>query len=339
MDDTVARLLWTLTMDDTVARLLKGDQRALSRLISLLESGDTRTPEILAAVHSHTGLAYCVGVTGPPGVGKSSLVDRLTGLMRDERLSVGIIAVDPTSPYSGGSFLGDRIRMQRHYLDPGVFIRSMATRTGTGGLPRMVQGAVRLLDASGKDVVVVETAGVGQTELAIMGVADTVMVTLMPGAGDIIQALKAGIMEIADIYTVNKADLEGADHMIVAITSMIKMAASEDDWTPRVMATDALSGRGLPELYQEVRRHRDFLEDTARLGERREERRSREFFGAIEEELARRVKRLLARDAALGRVLTQVKNGEADPYAAAQSLLDGDLNRLAGEPAAGNDEG
>ena len=317
-------------MDDTLAQLLNGDQRALSRLISLIERGDPRAVEVIAKVYPHTGRAYCIGITGPPGVGKSTTVDRLAEAMRAQGLHIGIIAVDPTSPYSGGAFLGDRIRMQRHYLDPGVFIRSMATRESSGGLPRFVQGVVRLLDASGKDVVMVETVGVGQTELSVMGVADTVVVTLMPETGDIIQTLKAGLMEIADIYVVNKADREGADQMVVAITSMLKMALSPGDWTPPVLATQAHKNEGIPELYLNIQHHRDYLERTSQLERRREDRRRAEFLGTIEEELGRRLKELIARDVTLSTILEEVKNGQREPHSAAMKLLDGDLSLLEG---------
>jgi LAO/AO transport system kinase len=312
-------------MDDTVSRLLAGDQRALSRLISALELGDPRGAEVLAQLWPYTGKAYCIGITGPPGVGKSTIVDRMAELMRSQGLSVGIIAVDPTSPYTGGSFMGDRIRMQRHYLDPGVFIRSMATRDNPGGLPRVVRGAVRLLDASGKDMVIVETVGVGQTELGVMGVADTVIVTLMPGMGDIIQTLKAGLMEIADVFVVNKADKEGADQMVVAITSMLKMASNTGEWTPPVVSTQAHNNNGVSRLYEQVEGHRHFLEQTSRLESRRGERRVQEFMGTIEAELSRRVRALIDADQTLSAALEDVKKGELEPYSAALKLVDEDL--------------
>lgn len=317
-------------MDETVSRLLNGDQRALSRLISLIERGDTRGAEALAQVFPHTGKAYCIGVTGAPGVGKSTLVDRLAETMRRDDLSVGIIAVDPTSPYSGGAFLGDRIRMQRHYGDPGVFIRSMATRQSPGGLPRIVRGAVRLLDASGKDMVLVETVGVGQTELGIMGVADTVIVMLTPESGDIIQTLKAGLMEIADIYVVNKADQEGADRMMVAITSMLNMAIEPGDWRPPVLAAQAHKNEGVDELYRNIQDHRDYLMRTSRLEQQRGDRRSEEFLGTIEDELNRRLKDSIANDLALSSILEGVKSGEMDPYSSALKLLDGNIPILKG---------
>ncbi len=315
-------------MDEIVRKLLSGDQRALSRLVTLIERGDSRGAEVLAEVYPHTGKAYCVGVTGPPGAGKSTLVDQLAGLWRDQGRSVGILAVDPTSPFSGGAFLGDRIRMQRHYLDSGVFIRSMATRKGSGGLPRMVRGAVRLLDASGKDVVMVETAGVGQTELGIMGVADTVVVVVVPEAGDSIQTLKAGLMEIADIYVVNKADRDGANQMVIAINSMLKMGLAPTEWTPPVLATQAHKNEGVPELHSAIQRHRKHLEGTSRLERRREERRGEEFMGTVEEEIGRRLKELVATDPSLKAVFEDVKRGEREPYSSAISLLEGSSSLL-----------
>ena len=200
-------------MSEIAERLLAGEQRALSRLITLLERGDPSAAEAMKVVDGQTGRAYTVGITGPPGAGKSTIVDQLTQLVRETGLTVGIIAVDPTSPFSGGAILGDRIRMQRHYLDSGVFIRSVATRGQSGGLPRIVKSMVRALDASGIDLILVETVGVGQTELGIISVADTVLVALNPESGDTIQTLKAGVMEIADLYLVNKADRDGANHL------------------------------------------------------------------------------------------------------------------------------
>ena len=315
-------------MDESVSRLLDGDQRALSRLISLIERGDPRGVEVMAEVYPHTGKAYCIGVTGPPGVGKSTIVDRLAAIMRSDGLSVGIIAVDPTSPYSGGAFLGDRIRMQRHYLDPGIFIRSMATRENPGGLPRMVRGAARLLDASGKDMVLVETAGAGQTELGIMGMADTIVVTLMPGAGDMIQTLKAGLMEIADIYVVNKADREGANQTVTAVRSMLRMDTNPGKWTHPVLATQAHKDQGLSELYAAIQRHREFLEQTSQLERRRSDRRQNEFLETIEEELSGRLKQLMVKDLGLSAILEGVKGGDIEPYSAAMNLLKGDASLL-----------
>ena len=255
-------------------------------------------------------------------MGKSTLVDAFTELLRRTGLTVGIIAVDPTSPFSGGALLGDRIRMQRHYLDSGVFIRSISTRGQSGGLPRVVKSLVRLLDASGKDVILVETVGVGQTELGIMGVADTVVVALMPGAGDAIQTLKAGIMEIADIYLVNKADQPGADQVVAAIKSMLQLAPVEADWEPPVVTSQARTGEGINNLWAKVQEHQQFLRSSSLLEQRRSQRRQREFVEAVEEELGRRAKALLEGDSNLQATWESIYNRETEPYSAALEFLD-----------------
>jgi LAO/AO transport system kinase len=308
-------------MDETFKRMLEGDRRALSRLISLLERGDPQAARVMEEAHPYTGRAYCIGVTGLPGSGKSTLIDRLTEIVRGEGRSVGIVAVDPTSPYSGGALLGDRVRMQRHSLDPGVFIRSMATRGSYGGLPRVIKGVVRLLEASGKEVVMVETVGVGQTELSIMGVADTVVVSLMPEAGDAIQALKAGLMEIADIFVVNKADREGADQVVMALRSMLNMVEGPREWTPPVLTTQAHKGIGIEELYQAIQEHHSFLERTSHLERKRRERRRREFLETIEEGLSQKLKELVEREPGLSGILERIERGEVEPYSAALGLL------------------
>ena len=308
-------------MVQAAQRLLNGDRRALSRLISILERGDPQAAEIMKAIDAHTGQAYTVGITGPPGAGKSTIVDQLTRLLRQEGLQVGIIGVDPTSPFSGGAILGDRIRMQRHYLDSGVFIRSVATRGQWGGLPRAVKSMVRLLDAAGTEVVLVETVGVGQAELGIMDVADTVLVTLMPESGDGIQALKAGIMEIADIYLVNKADREGANQMAAAITSTLHMANSQPAWEPPVMLIQANAGAGIPELWEKVQEHHQHLTSTSELERRRAARREQEFLETVMEQMERRLRSLVVEDPALVDTLKKVGRKEAEPYSSAIEFL------------------
>ena len=309
-------------MKDQVLRLLKGEARALSRAISAVERGTVEAAEFMEAADGQTGRAYTVGVTGPPGAGKSTIVGGLTQLLREEGLTVGIVAVDPTSPFTGGALLGDRIRMQRHFLDDGVFIRSMATRGQSGGLPRIVKSIGRLLDASGKDVILVETVGVGQTELGIMGVADTVVVTLMPESGDAVQTLKAGIMEIADVYVVNKADREGASQMAAAITSMLRMTAGTMDWEPPVVMTQADAGKGIDELWERVKAHREFLTNTGGLESKRRARRRDEFLETVEEELGRRVRALARLDGSIQELVESVETGDSDPFSAATGLLE-----------------
>ena len=308
-------------MVQAAQRLLEGDRRSLSRLISILERGDPQAADIMKAIDAHTGKAYTIGITGPPGAGKSTVVDQLTKLLRQQGLQVGIIGVDPTSPFSGGALLGDRIRMQRHYLDSGVFIRSVATRGQWGGLPRAVKSMVRLLDAAGTDVVLVETVGVGQAELGIMHVADTVLVTLVPESGDAIQTLKAGIMEIADIYLVNKADREGSNQMVTAITAMLHMAGSQPAWNPPVMLTQANSGAGIPELWDKVQEHRRYITTTSELERRRAARREEEFLETVMEQMERRLRSLVLEDPALVATLKKVGRKEAEPYSSAIEFL------------------
>ena len=308
-------------MSELAERLTAGEQRALSRVISMLERGDSEAAEVMQEVDSHTGRAYTLGITGPPGAGKSTIVDQLTRLLRERDQRVGIVAVDPTSPFSGGALLGDRIRMQRHYLDSGVFIRSVATRGQAGGLPRIVKGIARALDAAGFDVVIVETVGVGQTELGIMGVADTVAVALIPEAGDSIQALKAGVLEIADLYVVNKADRDGADQMAASITGMLQMSLATPEWVPPVMLTAAHTGRGVEELWGKLQDHRAYLKDSGNLDKRRGEHRTQEFLEVVEEELVRRLRRLVQTDPLLLERLEQVASRDAEPYSAALDFL------------------
>ena len=312
-------------MSEIAERLLAGEQRALSRLITLLERGDPAAAEAMKVVDGHTGRAYTVGITGPPGAGKSTIVDQLTQLVRETGSTVGIIAVDPTSPFSGGAILGDRIRMQRHYLDSGVFIRSVATRGQSGGLPRIVKSMVRALDASGIDLILVETVGVGQTELGIISVADTVLVALNPESGDTIQTLKAGVMEIADLYLVNKADRAGANQMATAITGMLHMAINSPKWSPPVLLTTAHTGQGIDELWNKIEEHRKFLTTSGELNERRSRQRRREFLEAVEEVLAQRLRDRVENDPSLNAILEKIAAKETDPYSAALEFLDSTL--------------
>ena len=305
-----------------VPQLLAGEQRALSRAMTMIERGDPAAAGLMREADLHTGRAYTIGITGPPGSGKSTIVDRLTGLLRQAGKTVGIIAVDPTSPFTGGAILGDRIRMQWHYLDPGVFIRSVATRGQSGGLSRVVKSLVRLLDAAGKDIILVETVGVGQTELGIMGVGDTILVVLMPESGDAVQTLKAGVMEIADLYLVNKADRPGAGQMAAAITSTLQLALSQPEWTPPVLLTRAEAGEGMEELWDRIQEHHQFLKESSQLERRQEVRRKEEFLEAVEEEMGRRWKLRVENDSNLTNLLRQVADKMADPYSAALEFLD-----------------
>lgn len=306
---------------ELVERMLAGDQLALARLVSLVENRSPFVPDIMRAIYPRLGHAYCVGVTGPPGAGKSTLVDRLTQLLRRQDATVGIIAVDPTSPFSGGAVLGDRIRMQQHYLDKGVFIRSMATRGSMGGLARATKDAIKLFDAFGKDYILVETVGVGQTELDIVEVADTTLVVLVPESGDTIQTMKAGLMEIADLFVVNKADREGADNMVAELRMMVRLSQRNSGWEVPVLATQAHNNIGIPELYQQIERHRGVLYQTAQFDRRRGEYRRYELLEIIEEHIKGRFSTAMRPGGPLAEYAQKVEAGELDPYTAAQEIF------------------
>ncbi|MDO8490510.1 MAG: methylmalonyl Co-A mutase-associated GTPase MeaB [Dehalococcoidia bacterium] len=307
---------------ELVKKMLAGSQQPLARLITMVEREAPEVPEIMRQVYPHTGKAYCIGVTGPPGAGKSTLVDKLTSGFRKKGLSVGIIAVDPTSPFSGGAVLGDRIRMQQHYLDSGVFIRSMATRGSHGGLPKTAKAVVKLLDAFGKDIIIVETVGVGQTELDIMEAADTTVVVLVPEAGDAIQTMKAGLMEIAHIMVVNKADREGADYLVCELEAMVRMGPKRSDWLIPVLATQAAFDVGIDALMQEIEHHRVYLKTSGELEQRRCEQRKSEFIEIVEQRIKERLLNLVENDGRMSASVLRVKSGDIDPYSAAQEILE-----------------
>jgi len=300
--------------------MLKGENVSLSRVISLVENESSQVPEIMKLIAPHLGKAHCIGVTGPPGVGKSTLVDKLTALMRKQSLKVGIIAVDPSSPFTGGAVLGDRIRMQQHYLDDGVFIRSMATRGSMGGLPQTASSVIKLLDAAGKDIILVETVGVGQSEIDIMEKTDTVLVILCPESGDAIQTMKAGLFEIADILVVNKADNPGADNFVRDIQAMLQLR-EPSWWNIPVVATEAVNDVGIEELYKQIQLHHQALCEDGRLSQRRQLQRKQDFIKTLERKLTHKLLRLIEQDGQLSSYIERVEKGELDPYSAADEIL------------------
>lgn len=298
-------------------KLLGGDKRALARLISLVENREPGIEHALSRIYSHTGRAHLIGITGPPNAGKSTLTDKLIHTARSHSRRVGMICMDPSSPFSGGAILGDRIRMQEHSADREVFIRSIGTRGGQGGLSRSTQEVAMLLDAAGYDLVILETAGVGQTELGILSVAQTINVVLVPESGDEIQMMKAGILEIADILTVNKCDRQGSDHVVKELRAMLELA--HYDWSIPVLKTVAEKGEGVGEVYAALEKHREFLRASGRLAQKREQFARTAILHTIRDLAALTTERKLASKAGR-RLLDAVSRREIDPFTAAARL-------------------
>jgi len=307
--------------------MLAGDRLALARLITRVENRMPGVAEIMRSVQPRLGRAHVLGVTGPPGAGKSTLVDRLTARLRAEGASVGVIAVDPSSPFTGGAVLGDRIRMQAHTLDPDVFIRSMATRGSLGGLAAATGDVIKLMDAFGFPWILIETVGVGQTELDIIRQADTTVVALVPESGDSIQAMKAGLMEVADIFVVNKADRDGAHAIMGELRFSVHLhysssvSAKDIEWETPVLAAQATNDVGIAELLAEVKRHRRVLEEAGALEKRRQARRRAELRTLLAEEFAGRVLAQVERDPELISVVDAVAGGTLDAYSGVDRIL------------------
>jgi len=309
-----------MTQSTVSDRVRAGEPRAIARAISLIEDEDAAAADLVRDIFPHTGRAYLVGVTGPPGAGKSTLVDRLTAHLRAEGHSIGVLAVDPTSPFTGGAVLGDRVRMNAHASDSGVFIRSMATRGHLGGLSRATADAALVLDAAGKDIVIIETVGVGQDEVDIIRTADVSIVTLVPGTGDDVQALKAGIMEIADIFVVNKADRDGADRLVSAVEANLALHPyGSEEWRPPIVKTVATTGAGIADLELAIKNFR------AHTGDRQADRRKARSAYRLRELVSQRFMSHLERDVLaegeFDAIVERIALRDLDPYTAARDLL------------------
>jgi LAO/AO transport system kinase len=313
------RAQWTL--DRLAAGVRAGDRRALARAITLVENGDPLAYELVRELYPETGRSRVIGVTGPPGVGKSTLISALVRHVRTEERSVGVISVDPSSPFTHGALLGDRIRLADHFLDPGVFIRSMGTRGHLGGLAEATLQAALVLDAAGKELVFLETVGTGQSEVEIIGIADTVLLVLMPGSGDSVQALKAGIMEIPDVIAINKLDHPAAKTMLSEVRSILALDR-EREWTPPIVLTESVREENVPLLWEKLEEHWAFLEENRLLEERRRQNLAAEVFAVASSRAKAHLQAAVADDAELRRLLDEVQARELDPLSAVREILE-----------------
>ncbi len=316
-------------MEDLLKEFNSGNQRALARAISLVENEMPQKVGLLKELYPKTGNSYLLGVTGSPGAGKSSLVDHLVDTIRKRNDSVGVIAVDPTSPFTGGAILGDRIRMNKHALDKGVFIRSMGTRGSLGGLSKTTKEVIKVMDAFGMDWIIVETVGVGQAELDIMYIADTTVVVLTPGSGDAIQTMKAGIMEIADIFAVNKCDMPGSDSIAAEVELMLDLRDDHVKWRPPVVKTSTVNkGEGILDLLSAIERHRNYLIDKGIYNQKRLDRIKSETLDIVNYQWQRLVKQQMNLPGTINELIEKVASREIDPYTASASILESIINNF-----------
>ncbi len=316
------------------SKVLEGDIRAAAKLMRAIEDEAPSAAEELKAIYTQTGRAYIVGLTGAPGVGKSTLINNLINVFRVKGMKIGVVAVDPTSPFTGGAILGDRVRMQQHGLDEEVFIRSMATRGRMGGLAKATLGMIHVMDAMGKDVVLVETVGVGQSEVEIARVADTSILVMSPASGDEMQMIKAGIMEIADIFVVNKADRGGAENIAGAIEFMLSMKNySAGEWRPSIVLSEAVYGKGSEQIVTEILKHRDHMTAGGLLEKRRKERAKLELHEAIESSIADYMHQRLEEGSEMDQLVEDVARRKTDPHSAAMIIIEQFSKRF---QAAGN---
>lgn len=309
-------------MDNMVERVIAGEKLAVSRSISWIENESPDAELLIKELYSHTGRAQIIGITGPPGAGKSTMTDKLIKAYRGKGKRVGVVAIDPTSPYSGGAILGDRIRMMDVSMEDGVFIRSMATRGSLGGLSAKTADAVKVLDAAGYEVIIIETVGVGQSEVDIVKNADTTLVVVVPGLGDDIQAIKAGILEIGDIFVINKADREGADRLHVEIEMMLDLNSEKSDWRPPIAQTIASKDQGISDVVQMIEEHTAYLKESGQLKIRREERVESEFLAMLTDELQRKVLGPLKQNHKLEDLVKDLASRKSDPYSEVKKVLE-----------------